>query len=275
MFATAVIVFREVLEIAIILGIVLAATRGLSGRGRWISVGISVGLVGAVMVAGFAQAITSALSGMGQEIFSAAVLLAAVLMLVWHNIWMSRHGRALSREMNALGRAVATGRQSVYTLSIVIGLAVLREGSELVLFLSGVATGQPDTHRTMLTGGLLGLALGGSAGSLLYFGLLRLSGRHLFAITSLLITFFAAGMAAQAAGFLEQAGLLPPIVSVLWDTSGWVSRHSLAGHALNVLLGYLDRPSAIQLLFYIVTLAFMWGFTQVNRNSRQQAALEV
>ena len=51
MFATAIIVFREVLEAALIVGIVAAATRTIPGRNRWLAAGIAAGLAGSALVA--------------------------------------------------------------------------------------------------------------------------------------------------------------------------------------------------------------------------------
>src|SRR5579885_1124097 len=93
MIAVAIIVFREVLEAALIVSIVLAASKGTAGRGRWISGGVALGVVGACLVAAFATEIAAAVEGIGQELFNAAILFAAVGMLGWHNVWMGRHGK--------------------------------------------------------------------------------------------------------------------------------------------------------------------------------------
>jgi len=254
MLSTAIIVFREVLEAALIVGIVLAASEGLARRGLWIGSGIAVGLGGALIVALFAGAIASAVSGMGQEMFNASILIIAVIMLGWHNVWMGRHGRELANEMNAVGRDVVAGNRPMYMLAAVVGLAVLREGSEVVLFLYGIAAAQQEQAGLMLAGGVLGLVLGAGMGLLLYLGMLRIPSRYLFSATSWLITLLAAGMASQAAGFLAQADMLPTLVPTLWDTSALLPQKSLLGKLLQTLVGYTDRPMGIQVLFYVVTL---------------------
>jgi high-affinity iron transporter len=255
MLATAIIVFREVLEAALIIGIVLAATQGLARRVGWICTGIMAGVAGAGLVAWFADAISSALAGVGQEVFNAGIMLFAVVMLGWHNVWMKRHGREMAQQMRDMGQAVKLGNRSMYMLAVVIGLAVLREGSEVVLFLYGIAVAQQDSPGLMLFGGLLGLLSGAMMGLLIYRGLLRISSRHLFTVTTWMITLLAAGMAAQAAGFLTQADLLPPLVQSMWDTSGIVAQNSVFGRVLQTLIGYADHPSGMQVLFYAATLA--------------------
>jgi high-affinity iron transporter len=255
MLGSGVIVFRETLEAALIVSIVMAATVGIPGRNLWVTAGLVAGIVGALLVAAFAASIAAAAEGIGQELFNAGVLLLAVVMLGWHTVWMSSHGRALAAEVGAVGRAVAGGSRPLWALAVVVGVAVLREGSETVLFLYGVAAGSHDGAAGMFIGGLAGAGAGVLLGAALYLGLLRIPLRHLFTVTNWMVIFLAAGMAAQAAGFLVQADLVPSFGDSLWDTSFLISDDSVAGQLLHTLIGYVSEPSGIQLLFWAVTLA--------------------
>ncbi len=261
MLATAIIVFREVLEAALVVSIVMAACRGVTGRNLWVGTGIGTGMLGAAIVAAFASAIAAAASGIGQELMNASILLVAVAMLGWHTIWMSRHGRELARQIGDAGKAVASGNRPLYALAIAVGAAVLREGSETVLFLYGVATGDGTGTAGMLAGGALGAVAGISVGALLYVGLLRIPMRQLFSVTNWMIMLLTAGMAAQAAGFLVQADVLQPLLNPAWDTSAILSDKSLIGKVLHSLVGYESRPSGIQVLFYGVTLFSIAGLS--------------
>src|SRR5919201_3699811 len=198
MLATAIIVFREVLEAALIVSIVLAASVGALGRGYWVSVGVGVGIIGASLVAFFASNIAAALSGVGQELFNAAILLLAVAMLGWHIVWMSRHGRELAASARAIGKAVIAGSRPLYALALVCGLAVLREGSETVLFLYGIAASGGAGAVSLIAGGVLGLTGGVAIGAILYFGLLRIPTQQLFAVTNWMVLLLAAGMAGRS-----------------------------------------------------------------------------
>ena len=252
MLAALIIVFREVFEAGLIVGIVMAVTQSVAQRGWWISGGVLGGILGACLVALFAGALSGLFAGSGQELFNAAVLSLAVVMLTWHNVWMARHGRELAAEMRAAGEAVAAGRSSLLALAIVVGVAVLREGSEVVLFLYGIIATEGGT--SVFVGGVVGLVLGALVCALTYFGLLRIPGRYLFAATSLMIAFLAAGMASQAVAFLEQADVLTALGSTVWDSSWLLSDSSLLGRALHTLVGYSDRPTAMQLVVYAATL---------------------
>ena len=252
----ALLVFREVLEAALIVTIVCAATRGVPRRGLFVGGGLILGVLGALLVALFADSLANAFSGIGQEVFNAGVLLAAVLMIGWHVLWMSSHGRAMAVEMKALGGAVQSGSSSLMMLLLVVALAVLREGSEVVLFLYGMVAG----GAVGVVGGLaLGVIAGAAVGFALYYGLLRIPLRHFFDATNAMLTLLAAGLASSAARYLVQADLLPALTDPLWDSSWLLSNDSLLGQTLHILIGYDARPSGIMLVFYIATLLVLLG----------------
>ncbi len=254
MLAALIIVFREVLEAGIIVGIVMAATKAVPRRGSWIAAGVLGGLIGACLVAVFVGKITEAFEGMGQELFNAAILGLAVVMLTWHNVWMASHGRELASEARALGQSVARGSRTLLALAIVCGVAVLREGSEVVLFLYGILASEAGAQAGVLIGGLAGLALGAVVSALTYFGLLKIPGRYLFTVTTWMIVLLAAGLAAQAVSFLNQADVVTALSNTMWDSSAILSDKSLLGRILHTLIGYTDQPTAMQVVVYLAVL---------------------
>jgi high-affinity iron transporter len=277
MLASAVIVFREVLEAALIIGIVAAATRAVPGRGRWIVGGVLAGLAGAAVVAAFTDRIAALAGGAGQELFNAAVLGIAVVMLAWHNVWMSSHGAALAAHAKAVGTSIRDGRRECRVLLVVVGLAVLREGAETVLFLYGIAVGSDTGAATLVAGGAVGVAAGAATGWLVYAGLLRIPLRWFFAATSVLVLLLAAGLASQAASFLIQADVLPSLAAPLWDTSAVLPDGSVAGTLLHSLVGYQARPAGMQIVFYVLVLAAIgagmkWASDRHGPPARARAA---
>jgi high-affinity iron transporter len=252
--AALIIAFREVFEAGLIIGIVLAVTGSVPHRNRWIVGGVVAGTAAACVVAAFAGALSQLFAGMGQELFNAAILSVAVMMLTWHNVWMARHGREMAGEMRAVGQAVAEGTKSLLALAVVVGVAVLREGSEVALFLYGIVASDGGSVASLALGGSIGLALGAAVCLLTYFGLMRIPPRALFATTTVLITLLAAGMAAQAVAFLERANWLTQLDSVVWDSAWLISDTSIAGRALHTLIGYTDQPTEMQLLVYVTVL---------------------
>lgn len=266
MLATLIIVFREMIEAGLIIGIVMSATRGVPHRGAWVSYGVLGGVLGACLVASFAGAISGAMEGIGQELFNVGILALAVLMLTWHNVWMARHGRVLAAEMKAVGNAVASGQRSLMALCIVVGVAVLREGAEVVLFLYGILISGQQSVGAVAMGGTLGLVLGGALGVLMYLGLMRVPMRSLFKVTGWLIALLAAGMAAQAVALLEQAQIVTALSDVVWNSSGMVASNSLLGKTLHTLIGYTDRPTGMQLVVYVTTLVVIFTLMKLFSN---------
>ena len=262
MLATLVIVFREVIEAGLIVGIVLAATQGVPRRSLWVTYGVGGGVLGACLVAAFAGELASLFEGSGQEIFNTTILLLAVCMLTWHNVWMAGHGREMARAMKAVGVEVSAGQRSLAALAIVVGVAVLREGSEVVLFLYGIASQGGTSQSAMLLGGALGLVAGAGVSALMFLGLLQIPAGKLFSVTAWLITLLAAGMAAQAVLFLQQGGYLQFLQSTLWDTSWLLSQDSIGGRLLHTLIGYSDAPNGAQLIAYLATIAIIMGLTR-------------
>ena len=193
-------------------------------------------------------------------------------MLTWHNVWMASHGRAIAQEMRQVGVAVATGERPLAALSVVCGVAVLREGSEVVLFLYGVFASGGTSPAGMMAGGALGLLAGAGMSALTYLGLLTIPARHLFSVTSSLITLLAAGLAAQAVAFLQQAGYFEVLTFTVWDTSWLLLDSSVIGRLLHTLIGYTDRPTAAQLVVYLLTIALIVGLMRSQR-SRHLAVL--
>ena len=270
MLGALIIVFREVIEAGLIVGIALAVTRGVAGSRSWIAGGAAAGVLGAMLVAGFAEQLSAALAGRGQETFNAGVLALAVVMLAWHNIWMARHGRELSRELSNMGRAVASGAESFLALSVVVGLAVLREGAEVALFLYGILISGESTLN-LIVGGLAGLGLGALVSALTFYGLVVIPPRRLFAVTSILVTLLAGGLAAQCVAFLQQGGFVTALSQTLWDTSAILPDNSLLGRVLHTLIGYTDQPSLMQALVYLATIATIVIATRLAAPGRPPA----
>ncbi len=242
MLGALIIVFREVIEAGLIVGIILAVTKGLRGSRLFVGLGVAAGVAGACLVAAFAGALAEALAGVGQEVFNASILLLAVAMLTWHNVWMASHGRELAAEVKNVGAEVRSGQRSLAALGIVVAVAVMREGSEVALFLYGLAASSGASGFELLEGGALGLVLGVGVTALTYLGLVTIPTRWLFRVTTALITFLAAGLAAQAMLFLQQAGLVTALSRDRVGHLGLSLRHEPA-RPRAAYIGRLRRPA--------------------------------
>lgn len=259
MFTTVLIVFRESLEAALLVGVVAAATRGLAGRARWLSAGVGAGFVGAVVLALLAGRLSSALDGVGQDVVNIAVLSVALAMLLWHCVWVSSHTQQMVVEARTLGRSVQAGQRAPWALLTVVGIAVLREGAETVLFVSGSLSGGAAVEpASVMLAVATGIGLGACAGFAIYAGLSRIPTRHVFSVTNMLMALLAASLASQLVRSLTQAGFIDWWSNQVWDSSGLLAQESALGTFLHALIGYDSRPSAAQLLAYVAVLAFIY-----------------
>lgn len=253
MLSAAVVVFREVFEIVLIVGIVLAATKTMPNRMKAILIGFAAGIGGSALVAFFTGKISEMAEGLGQEYFNAGILLTAAGFIAWTVLWMKKHARHMKKHFEDVGHAVADGKAPFIVLSAVIAVALLREGSEIVLFTYGMlASGQDPLM--IAAGSAMGLVSGLAVGLLLYFGLIKLSVRVFFHVTSLLLVVLVAGMASQAFGFLVAAGHFESLSRTLWDSSSLLSEDGIIGQSLGTLIGYTARPAAVQVIVYALTL---------------------
>ena len=134
-----------------------------------------------------------------------------------------------------------------------------------MLFLTGIVLQSTEGAVALVLGSAGGLALGAAVSAGVYLGLTAVPVRHLFAVTSVLVTLLAAGLAAQAVQQLASAGLVSFLDSTLWD-SGWLlSEDSWPGRVLHVLIGYMDRPTLLQGIVYVATAATIFVLGRTRR----------
>lgn len=271
MLAAFVIVFREVLEAGLIVGVMLAASEGIRGRGAVIALGIGGGVIGCGIIAAFAEQIANLFEGSGQEMLNAAILSVAVVMLVWTVVWMASHGREMVSEMRAVGRDVKDGRRPLAALGVVAGMAVLREGVEIVLFMYGISVSGGEAPINVAMGFALGVAAGAAISFLLYRGLVAIPMKHLFKTTAVLITLLAAGLAAQAVGILQDAGFIQQLSDPLWNSTWLLADDSAIGRVLRTLVGYRAQPTGMQVIAYFATIIVIAALSRMVNMRLQRA----
>lgn len=253
MYGVSLFVLREVFEIALIVSVMLAATRGLTGRSPYLFGGFALGALGAAIIALFTQKISTMADGAGQEVLNAAILLTAAAMIGWTAVWMRVHGKELKERIKG-----AANDKSMWIILFIIALAVFREGAEMVLFSFG-AHAQGTSWREIFLGSAIGIVGGTVIGALFYAGMITLFARHFLSITSTLLAFLAAGLAAKGVYYLAMVGLVPEFGYKIWDTSTVIANDSILGESLGVLIGYNATPSGIELMVYVATLLLIFS----------------
>jgi len=258
MFASALIVFRETLEAALFIGIVAAATRELAGRGRWIVIGVAGGVLGALLLAAGMEQLSNMADGAGQDVLSAVFLSMALAMLAWHCVWISTHAREMAQQARHVGNQAQQQGQALWAIAIAVGVCVLREGAETVLFIGGIAASAQSGWHAMLAGASLGLLAGLGMGLLIYLGLTRIKVQYVFAVSNAFLLLLAGSLASQLAKVLAQAGWVNLGSDPLWDTTAALPEDSAPGMLLHALVGYDASPNALQLGFYLGAVGLIW-----------------
>jgi len=259
-----IIIFREILEISLILGILTAATKEIKGRSKYILAGLGLGIFGSIILALFTDKISDSLDGMGQEIFNGIILLLAATMISITVIWMSKHAKNISSNLKEVSNQVQTGQKPLIALSIVVLLSVLRECAEIVLFTySYYTSGSSLTEITLAL--IIGIICGSITGLAFYLGILKFSGKYFFKVTTYLLIFIAAGISMQSVGFFTNADIIPAIMDPAFDLSNILPQTSYIGKFLNIFFGYIDAPTMSQLIAYVATISgLIFGIKKIN-----------
>lgn len=255
-----VIMLREGIEAALIIGLVLAAVRkaGVGGMLRYVWYGVA-SAVAVTAVAGAALvAVLGYLPDESAAVFEGVASLVAVGVLTFMIFWMRVQGSRLGREIDDKVSAAA-GIGSGLALWLLAFAAVAREGLETVLFMFAAFNSAGALATTV--GGLAGLVVAVALGYVLYRGSLGLDIRAFFRATGVLIVVLAAGMLAYGLHELQEVGLLPTVVEHLWDTNGVLNEKVGVGAFFKALLGYNGNPSLIEVVAYWTYLTVVgWLF---------------
>jgi len=254
MISALIIVFREMLEMALVIGVLLAATEGVPGSRRWIGIGSLAGLGGAILFAVFMGEVESSFTGNGEFLLNAGLLMLASILIAWTVVWMNQHGREMTARMRHIGQSVVEGELPKTALAIVSMAAVMREGGEAVFFLFGAAQSIPDDGFNILLGGSLGVLFGALVGYIIYKGLVHIPLKHVFGVIGWVLILLAAGMASQSIQNLVTIDFLPPLMDPIWDSSAWLPQSGFIGEILHVMVGYTDQPSGMQVLAFLLAL---------------------
>lgn len=256
MFPSFIITFREFIEIAIIISVVLASTNGLPNRYRLVFCGILFGITGSCIIALFTDVISNFAEGFGQELFNAMILMAAAFTIGWTVIWMKSHGQKIVTELKHKGQEVVAGNLPRVVLPATIGLATFREGSEIVLFSYGLILGG-ESMSNVLLGSIGGSIAGTVVGVAMYMGLIKISPKYIFQVTTTMLVLLTAGMMSMATKYLVSAGYFEKTSFVLWDSSFILSDESFIGEFFGILIGYTAQPMLIQAIVYVLTIGII------------------
>ena len=263
MLAILLIVFRESLEAALLVGLLAARCSGMPGLSRALVAGTALGLAGAGLMAGALSAAGHWLGDDGANLLNAAILVAAIVLLALHTRNPSRPGHTDNRD-------------SLWVITILVAVAVLREGSEVVLFAGGLLQETGRAPALDLIACVAGALAGAALGAAVTQGVRRLPLSSVFRLTHLWLCLLAGSLGSQLARLTLQSGWLEEGGSPAWQLGGLWSTGSWPGQILHALTGFEARPAWLQVIFYGATVTALivmalWRVQPAGRSPRLQA----
>lgn len=254
MLKIAIVLFREFLEISILLSIILAVTKKVENSRICVIAGVMIGVIMSSLLAFATKTISGLFGGMGDEIFDSVIILITVAVIGWTVVWMQGYSGKIKQEFDNLSMQVNSGNAGYLTLILVVAVTILREGTEIILYIYSIASVEVIDIDDYLLGGGIGAISGVMFGTVIYWGLMNLADRYIFRISSFLLLIIAAGLASEAAGILTSSGNIPALSDQVWDSSWLVEDNSVVGRILNAITGYNAKPNGMQLVFYLTTI---------------------
>ena len=255
------IIFRESLEAAIVIGILAAflARLGLYRLRSALWVGGILALASSLGIAALFLKILGEFEGRAEQLFEGSIMLVGAGFLTSLILWIHKGDMRSTIEGRIPG---GEGRAGWLGVALLAFVSILREGVETVIFLGA-------SLRTLgVGGGLAGLAGLVAAAFLGYLAFA--AGRKLhafFRVTNILLVLFAAGLVGRAAGEFGEAGILPPLLAPLWNLNPLLREDGAIGSILKGLFGYSSAPSlmmAISYCLYLGALVFLLARRRVR-----------
>ncbi|MBW6470794.1 MAG: FTR1 family protein [Methanosarcinaceae archaeon] len=240
------ITFREGLEAFLIVGIILAylaqTKRTELNKHVYAATGLAVlGSIGAALVF---NSLAIEFAGKNEELFEGIVMLIAAAVLTSMIIWMARESKNISSSIRQ--KVDSNHARGLFVLAFV---SVFREGIETVLFLGAAAMN--TEARTVLYGGVLGLATSIVVAYLVFKSSSRVNLKTFFKYTGIFLILFAAGLTAHGVHELQEAGVVPIIVEHVWDMNHLLDENGTVGSLLKSLFGYNGNPSLLEVFAYV------------------------
>jgi len=278
MFKIALITFRECLEIALLLSVILAVTRQIEKSRIYTLAGVILGTFLAALFAFFTRTIAVSFNGVGDEIVNSVITLATVAVIGWTVVWMQGYGVLVKKNFYDLSQKISSGDTSHTMLVLIVAATILREGVEIIILIYSVSVAEIIDSNSYLLGLIIGMGSGFTVGVVIYFGLIKLTNQqHIFRISSILLMLIAGGFAAEAAGILTSSGIVTILSHQLWDSSWLISDKSIYGQLLNAVTGYIAKPNVLQVIFYTFTVGLISILLQIktkyaihHKNDRQK-----
>lgn len=262
-----IILFRETLEAALVIGVVLATLKrfGIKGFHRPVYIGIVLGISASIAGAFLFSRFAGGFTGKSEQILEGFIMLTGAVLLTTMIFWMMKNTHSTKKIEKLVMEKIGTAGK--FELLLLVFTAILREGIEAVLFLSAARFASGNSN---LTGAVLGMLSAVIFSFFLMAGSLRLNLKLFFTVINLTLILFASGLFASGIHELQEAGLIPVVMANIYNINPPLNLDGIyplfhekgyIGSIAKGLFGYDGNPTLIQLIGYTVYIfwaAFVW-----------------
>jgi high-affinity iron transporter len=270
-----IVTFRETLEAALVVGIVLSYLGKVKQTKYrfYVYSGTFFGIAASVFGAILFLRVAGGFTGSNEQIFEGITMLVGAALLTTMIMWMMKQKHIAIDLENKV--AYELTKTHAFGLFLLVFIAILREGIETVIFLkaaSSVSTGNS------VMGAIVGIFIAIILSYGLFIGAKRINIKRFFEITSVLLILFAAGLVAHGVHELQEADIIPIIVEHIWDINPAVlsdgrfpvlHEKGMIGSLFNSLFGYNGNPSLLEVFSYIVYVLLVWQvWRRINMNNK-------
>lgn len=262
-----IITFRETLEAALIIGIILAYLVKIkrTNYNNTVYLAIVSAIVTSILGAFLFNSLAGGFEGRAEEIFEGIAMLFAAFLITFMILWMMKQKHIVLELHNKVDAEIK--EEHKIGLFFLVFISVLREGIETVIFL-GAASFAVSSENSII-GALLGIITAMILGYLFFVIGKKINIKKFFNVTSVILIFFAAGLTAHGVHEFQEAKLLPVYIDHVWDINpplnpdgSYTALHEkgTVGSIAKGLFGYNGNPSLIEVLCYFTYLiiAFAW-----------------
>ncbi len=253
------ITLRETLEVALVVGIVLAyLAKTVNGRHKkFVWYGVAAGVFVSVALAFIFEMYFGGFEGAAEQIYEGTTMVIAAGLLSWMIVWMLKQRNGIKAKLEEKASVYVKEDHPIGLFGLVF-VSSLREGVETVIFLKAAILNGGDGA---LLGALFGILIAIVLAYALFKGVAKVPLKKFFTVTSVLLILFAAGLLAHGVHEFQEAGILPIYNEHVWDVNNFIDEKGGFGGIMKGLFGYNGNPSLLEVfsyLGYLVLVGLLW-----------------
>ncbi len=246
-----IVMFRESLEIAFVVGIMFAYLHKTKNQEmeKHVQLGVASGIVASLVIAYLFQFVQGGFDA-HEPLFEGVFMIITAALVTWLILWMVQQKKFVEKLQENMKVKIA--KKETFGLFILAFVSTLREGVEAVLFMAGIYL---NTGALSVAASLLGVVSAVVLGVLIFEYAIKFNVGLFFKVTTIILIFLAAGLFSGGLHELQEVHILPTWVEHVYDLhigeNDTFAEHGTVGGILKGLVGFSPNPSDLQVLGYL------------------------